>query len=540
MSAKEPEKVVLRVDPNQNAVRASQDSASHPELRREASGYLMTKKGYLHPMKTYLWLTLFITGLMSALWFVVGIGPDAQGTIPPAFMTGASDLYFHSIAIGLTAVVAILVIMAFDLEKYEPRIDFPMAYRATLATVFGAVGGFLYLRPVFHEWLAPIPIAFIIIGLLFLADVGGALLLELYFLPAKLAGRYSSSQNILGMIPRWSTLPKWGDFRKMDGAYWLTFVTVIGTFIAGMIGFVVFWLNYFVGALHISPSIFNGYIDWLGGAAAFLDATTGAHSHAIGMTIMVGLVAIVAKRYGVLGLLGGKKSLARIGLWVSGIGVVVMVFVFLLEGFAGFSPPLLFANNQTASVQLYSYTFPNGMAGDDSTMFLASLGAMIMLVPLFMTQIRGRSAWKDPLRMSILGTWILAYIATPIEGFYIEFNEATLSGGPVDVVFGNQQYFALFGITMLAVAFLAVDFFEDRRGRRNMVAGLGTLVGLFAVLSGFIYSYFDPGVLNPDGSLAGITTWGWIFAVGVLMVSVVVFVAMAAILKGSDEPVALQ
>jgi hypothetical protein len=496
----------------------------------------MTAKGYLHPMKTYLWITLFITGLMSALWFVVGIGPDAQGTVPPWFVFGASDLYFHSIAIGIGSVAALLVIMAFDLERFEPKIDFPIAYRATLGTIIGSIGGLLYLRPVFHVWLAPIPIAFILVGLLFLADVGGALLLQLYFLPGKLSGRYDPRKNILGMVPRWKTLPTWGDFKKMDGTYWLTFVTVIGTFIAGIIGFVVFWLNYFVIDLRISPSIFNGYVTWLGGAATFLGAAMGAHSHVIGITLIVGVVAVTAKRFGVLSVIGKGRNVARLGLWISGIGVAVMTFVYLLEAFAAYIPPLIFASDPGGSLQLWSSTAANGMAGDDSTMFLASAGAMIMLIPLMFTSIRGRPAWRDPLRMSILAMWLLAYIATPIEGFFIEFNEATMAGGPTDVVFGVQQYFALFGITMIAVAFLAVDYFQDRKGSRNMLAALGMLATTFTVVAGFIYAYFDPGVLNPDGTIAGITTWGWVYTGGLLLISFVVIVAVFVVLKGADEP----
>ena len=505
------------------------------------SRYLMTRKGYLHPMRTYVWITLFIVGLMSALWFVVGIGPDAQGTIPPAFAFGASDLYFHSIAIGIASLAVYLVIMAFDLEKYEPNIDFPMAYRATLATIIGAIGAVFYLQPVYQPALAPIPLGLILLGLILLGDVGGALLIQLYLLPAKITGRYDSSKNILGMIPRRSHLPTWSDFKKMDASYWLTFVTVISTFIAGMIGFVVFWLNYFVIDIGVSPSIFSGYITWMGGAATFLGYTMGSHSHVIGMTIILGVVAVVAKRFGVLNLTGLKQRVAKFGMWVSGVGILVMTTVFLLEAFTNVwpdsTPPLLFASNP-GGFQLWSYTAANGMAGDDSTMFLASAGAMIMFIPLLFTPIRGRPAWKDPIRLSILSTWILAYIATPIEGFFIEFNEATLGGAPADIVFGNQQYFALFGITLVAMAFLAVDFFQDERGTRSVVAALGMLVTTFTVIVGYIYAFLDPGVLNPDGTLAGTTTWGLVYAAGLLLVSLVAVVATVAVFRGAKEPVA--
>ena len=499
----------------------------------------MTRKGYLHPMKTYIWINLFVVGLMSALWYVVGIGPNAQGTIPPAFAFGQSDLFFHSIAIGIASLAVLLVIIAFELDKYEPNIDFPIAYRTTLATIIGAIGAFFYLRPVFHTDLAPIPLGLILLGLVILGDVGGALLLQLYLLPGRLSGRYDVSKNILGFIPRWNALPKWSDFRKMDATYWFVFTAVIGTFIAGMIGFVTFWLNYFVITINVTPSIFNGYIGWMGGAQAMLGYTMGSHSHVIGMTIILGVVAVTAKRFGVLGLTGAKRTVARIGMWVSGIGIVAMTITFLLEAFTtvwpNSVPPLLFASNP-GSFQLWSTTALNGMAGDDSTMFLASLGAIIILIPLMLTSIRGKPAWKDPLRLAILATWVLAYIATPIEGFFIEFNEATMAGGPTDLVFGAQQYFALFGITMVTIAFLAVDYYEDRKGKRSIIAGLGMLVTTFTLIAGYIYAYFDPGILNTDGTLT-MTTSGWAYAAGLLLVSVVIIAAMVAVLRGANEPI---
>lgn len=235
----------------------------------------MTERGYLHPMKTYVWITLFLIGLMPLLYYVMGLGPSAQGSLPPALGFGASDLYFHSIAIGIAALGVYLVFMVFDLDKYEPAIDFPIPYRALVATIFGAIGAFLYLRPIFNANLAPIPLGLILLGLIFLADVGGALLVQLYLLPGKISGTYDPSQNRLGMIPKWRYLPSWKDFRKMDSTYWLTFVTVISAFVAGVIGFVVFWMNYFVIDIGVSPSIFNGYISWLGGAQAVLGITMG-------------------------------------------------------------------------------------------------------------------------------------------------------------------------------------------------------------------------------------------------------------------------
>lgn len=508
---------------------------------RAPSRYLMTQKGYLHPMKTYVWVTLFVTGLMTALWFVVGIGPGAQGTIPPAFVLGASDIYFHSIAIGLAALLVIFVVTAFGIDKYEPSVDFPIAYRATLATIVGAVGGFLYLRPVFHTWFAPLPLVVMFIALLLLADVGGALVVEFLLLPAKLVGRYEAKNNILGMIPRWSNLSKWSDYRKMDGAYWLTFVTITATFIAGIFGFIVFWLQYLVIDFNVSSGLFNGYIAWMGGASALMGGVLGSHSHVIGITVILGVVAVTAKRFDVLSLGGFRSNLARAGMWVSGIGIIVMTATYIIEGFTQVwpnGPPLLFASDPGGPISLWSFTAANGMAGDDSTMVLASLGAMVMLAPLFLSKIRGKPAWKDPIRLAVLGTWILAYLAVPIEGLIIEFNEATLSGTPLDIVYGQQQYFGLFGIAMVATAFLAVDFFQDRKGARKSVAWFGSVVTTFAVLAGLLYTYLDPGVLATDASLP-ITTTGWVYTAGLGLISVVLVVAALVVRSGFTEPIAI-
>jgi hypothetical protein len=501
------------------------------EMSVKPNMYNAPHKGYKHSMRTYVWVTLLVIGVMTALWFIMGVGSNAQGTIPPSFAFGPSDLYFHSIAIAIAALLVYLVIMAFDLEKYEPNIDFPIAYRAMMATVIGAVGAFFYLRPIFNAEIAPVPLGIMIVALLILADVGGALMVQLYLLPGKLTKRYDPEQNMMGMIPKWKYLPKWSDFRKMDLAYWLTLTTVVVAFIAGVIGFVVLWVNYFTITIGSSPAIFDGYITWIGGAANWLAYTMGSHSHVMGMAIILGAVAVTAKRFNVLNLTGFWRNVAKLGMWVSIIGLLVMVATFLLEAFTttwpNATPPLLFASNP-GNFQLWSSTASNGMAGDDSTMFLASLGAIILLVPLLLTRIRDKPAWRDPIRLSIIATWIIAYIATPLEGFFIEFNEATMHGGPTDIVFGNLQYFALFGITMVTLSFLAIDFFQDNEGVKKAIAAAGIFVLLFTLVAGFIYAFVDPGTLNPDGSLS-MTTWGLVFAVGLLLVSFVVIAATVAV-----------
>lgn len=506
---------------------------------KKLSRYLMTKRGYLHPNKTYVWITLLTMGIMSVLYFVLGISPNAQGTLPPAFNAGTggapgvSDLYFHSIAIGMAALGVYFVVLAFDLDRYEPAIDFPICYRALLATILGSVGAFFYLRPVFQQWLAPLPLGLLLVGLIFLADVGGALLIQLYLLPGKLAGTYDPSQNRFGMIPKWRTLPSWRDFRKMDSSYWLTFIAVIGAFIAGITGFVVFWLNYFVIDIGVSPGIFSGYVAWMGGAQNFWSVAVGSHSHAIVMCMLLGLAAVIAKRFEVLGLTGWKRTVAKAGLWVGATGVIALTTIFFLEAyttvFPSGNPGLFFASNP-GPFTLYAWgtTDVNGMAADDTMMLWASLGAMIVLVPLFFTPHKGKPAWKDPVRASILGTWILTFIATPLEGFYIEFHESTLSGNPPDIVFGNLQYFALIGIPLVCMGLLAIDFYQEKRSTRTAASVFAIFGTLIAMVSGFTYVYYT----QSSGSPAS-----WVFGFGLLLVDLSLLVAMLAVYLGNPEKV---
>ena len=500
---------------------------------KPVSRYLMTKRGYLHPQKTYVWITLLIIGVMSLLYYVLGLSPDAQGSLPPAFAFGASDLYFHSIAIGVAALAVYLVFMAFDLHRYEPPIDFPLCYRALVATVIGAIGAFFYLRPVFNANLAPIPLGLILVGLILLADVGGALLVQLYMLPGKIAGTYDPDTNMFGMIPRWSSLPSWKDFRKMDSTYWLTFTVVVSAFIAGVIGFVTFWLNYFVIDIGQSPSIFSGYIAWLGGPSAFLGTTLGSHSHAIVMALILGVVAVTAKRFEVLNLTGVKRTVAKVGLWVGTTGVIAFTTMFVLEAFTtvfpGGVPPLLFASDPGGPLQFYSYTAQNGMAADDTTMLWAAIGAMIVMVPLFLTKARGTPTWRDPVRASILATWIFSFIATPLQGFYIEFQESNLSGAPQDIVFGNLQYFALIGITLICMSLLALDFYVDKRGVRTSMAAYAMLSTLLATVGAYWYSFYT----YQQGS-----SGYWLFNVGFVLMDVFILAVMVAVYRGWPEKLA--
>jgi hypothetical protein len=235
------------------------------------------------------------------------------------------------------------------------------------------------------------------------------------------------------------------------------------------------------------PSIFAGYISFMGPSYDILGNTLDPHSHEMALAIMAGVIAIAAERFGVLRTVDWRQKIAKLGLAVSLAGVVGMTVVFLAVAFGNFSPPTLFADP----------TATNGMAGDDAVMTFIAVGAMIALVPLALTkrEATGRSSWRDPVRLSLLGTWAAAVVVSVVAAFYIEFHEdvfqTTLLAN--DAVFGElQSLFGVFLLTAVSLILLAVDLYKVEGSSRRLVgwaAGLGVAVGTAGAM---LWAFIDP------------------------------------------------
>jgi hypothetical protein len=150
---------------------------------------------YLFPLKFLTCATLAIVAVMGALYFAVGF--------PPAFDTYYEKMYFHGIGIGLAALAVYLVIHVFKLQRYEPPIDFPIVYRAFWAVVSAALGGLVFLNVSVSDSLPDVGVLFFVIAFILMADVGGALFLELFLLPRKMANSYNEqTTNVFYYIGR--------------------------------------------------------------------------------------------------------------------------------------------------------------------------------------------------------------------------------------------------------------------------------------------------------------------------------------------------
>jgi hypothetical protein len=462
---------------------------------------------YMLTLKAMTWVTTLIIVVMAGLYVFLGL--------PPGLDTYYAILYFHSIGIGIAALATYLVISIFNLQRHEPPIDFPIAYRAFAAVLFSAVGGIFYLSPILDAAVPDIPLGLFVVAFILIGDVGGALFIQLLILPRKQAGTYQPKvkalpprmwpQYVLRMVP---TRKEFSLYSKTGAAYWLALFSVGSAFVAGLIGFVNLWVMIF------GAGVFSGFLPLFGDLETFLGALTGSHSHEMGIAIMTGVVALVAQRFNVLDSKGLNKKVARLGLWVTSIGIIAISIILVLEAAVAFSPPTIFPSGPDGV---------NGMAGDDTVMTITALGAMITLIPLALAKLDGGKSWKDSVRLTLLGTWIVAVINSVFQGFYIEFHEdifGSIMAANHDVFTNVNPMFGIFTLTAFALVLLAVDYYTisgTLRRACGWVAGVGLIA---ATLGSSLWAFIDP-------STGGLSYW--IYILGVLVMGVSALTATSAV-----------
>jgi hypothetical protein len=264
----------------------------------------------------------------------------------------------------------------------------------------------------------------------------------------------------------------------MGSGYWLAVVSTASVCLAMVIGFINFWVHVF------GASIFAGWMAWLGlDVKGVEDATLDPHSHMIALAIVGTIVAVAAVRFGTL--TGGsirRRAVARMGIWVALVGVVLTSLVLGAVAFLNFAPPTLFTNGPDGV---------NGMAGDDLIMMIVFVGAFLVAAAV----LAGRGSWRDGLRLTILGTWVAAIAITVIEGFYIELHQDQFAGSLTanDAAFSaSHPMTGIFVMIGLSLALLLVDAYGVTGRARHIV----TLIGATGVITAFagttMWTFVDP------------------------------------------------
>lgn len=466
-------------------------------------GEEVSYKPYAFSLQTLSWITILIIVIMAALYALFGVPPRWNSSTD-------AMMYFHSIGIGIAALAVYMVLAIYDLERHEPKLDLPISYRTFAAVLFSAAGGVFYLPGVATAF-AGLGLVLMVFSFVMIGDSGSALFIELFILPRKLAGVYDSSHRdgflaesvsyIYRIVPH--TRADFSALRKMNAAYWLVLASIASAFVAGLIGFSYLWVMYF------GSSFFTWYFSLVGlNAGSFLSFGPDPHTHEMALSIMAAVVGLAAAHFGVLNLHGIRQRVARAGTIVSFVGVIGIIIVYAANAFGNWSPPALFAGGPGGI---------NGIAGDDLTMSIIAIGAMILLIPLALSPARRGKipSWKDPIRLIFLTIWVVAVISNVVEGFYIETHESLFgAAGAItaplaanDAVYGLiQPTFAVYALTIEALILLAADcclsgnLSEKATSGRRIVATV-SMIGTLACGGGMVLWVFT------DPAFGGLPSW---------------------------------
>ncbi len=485
------------------------------EVAETALGYQeVTTASHTHSytlsVKTAIWVTLLLI-LILVLLYPLNNFPPTLGE------ANQSSSYFHSI--GLVSLIVLLVILFFDLRKHEPIIDFQLPTRALLKAVLAAVTGLLYLHPILSS-IPQIPAVLFLLTALFTIDITGAALAELLLLPRKLGGAYNLDQ--LASKPFFQKYVRAFLFTKedrqtyslVDSAFWLVAISLGALLVSELIGFVLMWITDF------GPGFLGAYVNSLGGSDATTSAILDPHSHGAAVALMAAAIGLVVHRFGVLRTQGWKRNLTRTGMWLSSIALALLMLVYVAGALVNYAPPTLFASGPQGI---------NGMAGDDALMTLVILGGVLAVLPLALTDFRGKRSWHDWIRLATLFTMFMWFVSNVMAGFFIEFNESAFQAelSANDAAFSEfQPMFGIFFLIITAMVLLAADYFEGgSKGRRNIsvAASSGVLV---ATIGGLAWVFLDP-------STSSYYFWTYILGVLLICISILGFVIFQALPSAS-------
>lgn len=457
-------------------------------------------------IKTATWATALVILAMALLYPIL--------SFPPTFGSYYSDMYFHSIGLSMLSLVICLVLLFYDLQRWEPPIDFPLHYRALITSLLAAASGIFFLTPALSS-IPQIPTILFVLAALFAIDITGAAFIELLFLPRKLGGTYD-----LKLLSNLSYFEKWKVFlfkradiaaySKADSAYWLVLAGLGSLFIGEIIGLVLLWIMLF------GAGIFAPYVNSLGGVQSTVQSIIDPHSHGVAVAIMAIVIGLAVQRFGTLSAKGWKRLLTKFGMWLSVVSLIALTLVYVAGAFAAYSPPTLFQSGPSGI---------NGMAGDDALITLVFMGVVLALVPLALTSFRGKSSWHDSIRFALLFVLLMWLVANAVAGFYIEFNESSFSASlsSNDAAFSQfQPMFGIFFLTITAMVLLAADYYgSDSRERRNsgLLAGAGVAI---ATIGGLGWVFIDPAA-------SSYFFWGYIL--GILLVCVSILFSVRVIYK---------
>lgn len=409
------------------------------------------------------WIVL--VALMGFFW-IPFLAPGQSGDFSPA----VTDFY-HAIMIPVTALFLILCTIVFRVPPWATRwvtvaglvgagLDAVGSLMRAYGEVYGS-GGFSA-----GAWVQ-LP------GTILMVSVAAVFLVGL---AVETAGA-AKNDNTRSRLLSWTLF--------LSGVSGLLAVSLGGIFASSEVG--LSWTAW-ARALH-EPT------------TAFLGNVATSHSHDMLPAFMAGIVLLAAQAFGYAEIRGARRALARLGITVMLVGVVLMTVVYVSAALGTYSIPALLTSGPHGV---------NGIAEDDSLTGLVGWGALILMASLWpqlrdharvaAARVRGRI---NPVRLAVFLTWVCAMVAMIGYGYYIELHEAVFGAGalPAAGAVNDQIYtrahllYAFFALPILAVLLLAAELTGNVAYGRltRWIAGF-SIAGMLVTLAGLgWWTFGTPG-----------------------------------------------
>jgi len=384
-------------------------------------------------------------------------------------------MYYHAIMLPTVGVLICLVSLVMNVGGEVSKL---LRYSLIPAIVLAGLGSFFIF-----SITDTIPVWMQIVGMLVLDEMAIALIWGLIMLPRKLRVAY----------------------KTMNLGYWAITLFVTLAFLAALMG-------------HGSGVGVDWGWGWLPGVLTYLTSQgltgTGftanlitSHSHEMLPSVMGGTVALTMVWFGYdRKLKGGYKMAADIGLAIMIFGGLLYTILYIWSGLTSWVIPTILTGGPGGV---------NGLALDDLSTGFVALGSLIAIAPLASIGIEGGggSAWRsirDPLRISIFLSWILAIVSIAGVGYPIEFNEAFYGAGipPAagylnDLAFTRAHLLSGFFIFVILAAFLlALDIFY-----RKSASGLRLTIAPALAIAGMLITVIGEAVWGHNSEYDNILRW---------------------------------
>ena len=385
-------------------------------------------------------------------------------------------MYLHGLIVAYVATLALVIceLVKINGHSLQGRERTLIRYSALIGILLGGIGGivnFGYISASGVGVVNDLPNWVQVVSFLMLDEIAVALL---YFL--------ITAPKVAGM-----------KYKNAGLAYYLLTFGVASAFIAAIMGHIGGYVIQY-GSL---PGPLNNYVSWLGlSDTTFATSLITSHSHEMVVALLAIIVALAALNFGYSKLGTNGKLLARLGLTLSILGVILMTGIYIISGLYNYVIPALFTSGPNGV---------NGLALDDILTGLVGAGAALLAIALIGPWYK-KVYGANPAKIAVFTTWLITILTVPVIGYYMEFRSTYFGANGLipnapgrlnDQVYTSfHQQLAFFVLPAFATMILAMDFYLKSK-RKKTILSISAISGCWlAFIGGIAYTFISPSGIN--------------------------------------------